>query len=234
MEDLNKSLETSMFSKDAKDLAVDYSELALDNFIDNDVLSEIPIIKTILGIYKTGVGIKERFTLKKVAKFLFRLNNISEKEKADFLYKLSLKESYRNEVFEKLLILLDRLDDMEKAEITGNLFKATIQGKMSVATFYKFASIVDKFYIEDFKEFCEKRDVLRNENNDLIYEIDSAILKNFTSLGLIAEEVKVVPAGLGGMPKSPYQYVISDLGRYLVSYAYPEYTTIVIRANTKF
>ena len=227
MDDLNKSLETSIFSEDAKDLAVDYSELALDKILDNAVLNEIPIIKTILGLYKTGVGIKERFTLKKVAKFLFRLNNISEKEKAEFINKLSLNDSYKNEIIEKLLILLDRLDDIDKAEIIGNFFKAAIQDKIDVDTFYKFSSIVDRVYIKDLKSFCFFEDNTLSEEirTEAILVYTNSVKKSLCPFGIMEEKIKssdfAIQYGQNHLDYS-FEYRITNLGREFVEYAKPK------------
>lgn len=226
MESLNKSLEISIFSKDTKDLAVDYSEIALDKILDNDVLNEIPIIKTIVGLYKTGVGIKERFTLKKVAKFLFRLNSVSEKEKAKFLNKLSLKDSYKNEIIEKLLILLDRLDDIDKAEIIGNFFRATIQGKIDVDIFYKFSSIVDKVYIKDLKSFCFFEDDTLSERirTKAVFAYTDNVRKSLCSFGIMEEKIKSNDFSTqygSNLLDYSFEYKITTWGRVFVKYAKP-------------
>ncbi len=36
------------------DLAQDYSELGLDSFLDNEIIKEIPVVKTIVGVIKGG------------------------------------------------------------------------------------------------------------------------------------------------------------------------------------
>jgi hypothetical protein len=58
------------------DLGIEYSELTLDDFLADGILKEIPIIKTIYSVGKLGLGIKERFFVKKILVFLKELHSI--------------------------------------------------------------------------------------------------------------------------------------------------------------
>ncbi len=57
-------------------LLKDYGELTIDNVIKEDAFKEIPIIGTLVSFYKIGIGIRERFTIKKIYGFLFQLKDI--------------------------------------------------------------------------------------------------------------------------------------------------------------
>ena len=41
------------------DTIIDYAEMGIDAFMTNDVIKEIPIIKTIASVVKVGLSIKE-------------------------------------------------------------------------------------------------------------------------------------------------------------------------------
>lgn len=51
------------------DLATDYSEIALDSILNNDLISEIPVVKSIVALGKVGISIKEMHFAKKVLFF---------------------------------------------------------------------------------------------------------------------------------------------------------------------
>ena len=178
MQDISTSFKKSIISSDVKDIAIDYSEIAIDKIIDNDVLSEIPIVKSLLAVYKVGISIKERYTIKKMLKFLIALEEIPEKEKSDFLNKLSKNDKYSNDFLEKLLVILERLDDLEKATIIGNLFKATIKGEVKMLEFTKLSSIVDRSFIQDLKVFCLR------EGNKEIKESEKELIFTFQKMQL--------------------------------------------------
>lgn len=42
----------SLFNDDMKDLSMDFLELGLDSITDNEILREIPIVKTVCAIKK--------------------------------------------------------------------------------------------------------------------------------------------------------------------------------------
>ena len=58
------------------DLTIDYAEIGLDTFLDNNAIREIPFVKTVVGIVKFGLSVKEMFDLKKLLIFLRNLMTI--------------------------------------------------------------------------------------------------------------------------------------------------------------
>jgi len=225
MDNINKSLEKSIFSQEGKDLAVDYSEIALDKILDSDLLNEIPIIKSVLGLYKIGLGIRERHLVKKIAKFLFQLQDIPQVEKDKFLSSLATNAKMKDEVLEKLILLLERLDDTEKAMIVGNLFKATINGNVNIDDFQKLCSIIDRGYIRDLKSFCIRNHPDTYDNFNIVskYSYNSEVKKNLASLGLLTEEIDEkedvahnMRNGKNKKYKYSFKYRITDLGSILI------------------
>ncbi|MDE1944537.1 MAG: hypothetical protein KGH97_03555, partial [Patescibacteria group bacterium] len=63
------------------DLAIDYSEIGLDEFFDNGLLKEIPIVRSLAAIVRTGIAIRERFFIKKFVVFLRELHQGSVDKK---------------------------------------------------------------------------------------------------------------------------------------------------------
>ncbi len=113
------------------DLAIDYSEIALDTIFDEEILEEIPIIKTIVSTYKIGNSIKERHFTKKIALFFkeFYSCSIEETKLTEFREKFSTDEKYRDKVMEQISIYNDRFIDNQKSRILANLFASHIEGK---------------------------------------------------------------------------------------------------------
>jgi hypothetical protein len=52
------------------DNALDYIEIGLDSFVSDETLGEIPLVKTIVGVVKSGLKIREIFFCKKLLTFL--------------------------------------------------------------------------------------------------------------------------------------------------------------------
>lgn len=60
MTDLSKSLELSLWNSDFNDITKDIIECSIDSLIDNEFIKQIPIIKTICGISKAYLSIREK------------------------------------------------------------------------------------------------------------------------------------------------------------------------------
>lgn len=152
MNRLSKDFKESILSSEAANLAQDYSEIALDSILKDGVLKDLPIIGTVLGLYKMGYSIKERHTIKKILTFLNCMNDISGDEKEKFVERLN-DEDKNGELFEKLLITLDRLDETIKAEMIGNLFRMYIMDVFDRQMFLRCSNIVERAFVSDLIHF---------------------------------------------------------------------------------
>ena len=73
MDELVENFEKSLFN-DSKDIIEDYLEIGIDSIIDNGVLKEIPIVKTIVGVLKVGKNVHDRNLLKQTLEFINEFN----------------------------------------------------------------------------------------------------------------------------------------------------------------
>jgi hypothetical protein len=217
---IDKVFKESIVKNEVKDFVADLSEVGIDQIIENPILKELPVVKFVLSFYKAGIGIKERHTIKKLIRFLYQLKDTSDKERQNFV--ASLEKQNKNDLFEKILIILERFDDVEKAQITGNLFKATILDKIQVNDFFKLASIIDRSYIDDIKAFCYRRNDNVSEETRLAfgYRYSSMTKKNLASLGLLNEIIITKKNPVNDYLEYSFNYEENDLGRTLSEFAY--------------
>lgn len=112
----------------ALDLMVDYGEVALDSI--TDVLSEFPLIKTIVSFYKVGMSFKKRDFIRKLFQFFqeYKSGQISSEEVKKFNEKMETDKSYREKVTEHILLYVDKVETTEKAKILARLLLAHTQG----------------------------------------------------------------------------------------------------------
>src|SRR5690606_27114115 len=122
MSDIVNDFKSSIFSSEATNLAKDYAEIALDSVLEDGLFKDIPILGSILTLLKIGQSIKEKHLIEKIATFLSCLEDITQEEKDAFLRRLA-DEDKNEELFKKLLLIIDRIDETLKAEIIGNLFR---------------------------------------------------------------------------------------------------------------
>lgn len=121
---------TTGFEKNIVDVGVDYAEMGIDAFMTDEVVKEIPVVKTIYSLVKVGLSIKEWNFAKKLITFLdrFHRGGLSEKEKKEFLNNFSQDLKYREKIVSLLLTINDRYYEIKQSEIAGNLFVAFVKG----------------------------------------------------------------------------------------------------------
>ncbi|MEZ2339021.1 hypothetical protein AB6735_25470 [Mucilaginibacter sp. RCC_168] len=101
------------------DLSIDYAELVLDGFLENDVLKSIPFIKTGVLLYSSVLKVKEAFIIKKLLIFLqaFHKGQLSDDEINTFQNKFISDVSYKNKVIEQIILMNERFISLEKSKI---------------------------------------------------------------------------------------------------------------------
>jgi hypothetical protein len=182
---LGESFRKSLQNK-INDINIDFSEAILDTVISDELLKEIPIIKSIVTVAQIGISIKNQFLFKKLLKFLFELNSIPIEERQKFIDKLD-NNNFSKSIYDNLLIVIDRLDNDEKAQIMGKLLKALIYEKIELDMFFRLINILEKVFINDLRilngHFNDKsNDETRIDN---LYKLDDIVKINLANNGLM-------------------------------------------------
>lgn len=151
------------------DLSVDYSEIYLDDIIDNEALKEIPIIKSIVGVVRGGISINQFWFAKKILTFIreFNQRTIEPKSLEKFKGRLATDEKFGKKVAERLMVFIDRNIEITQTIITANLFAAYVDEKMSYDQFKNIVATLDNLNPKAFESFfnLEKIDFVINEKN---------------------------------------------------------------------
>jgi hypothetical protein len=175
--DIPSKILDNAISSDLTSTGMDIAEIGLDRFLDDSFLKEIPCIKTIFGIAKGVINIRDKIFMAKVAKFLLSLRNISEEDRKSFQNKISEDYKFKRELGDSLVLLLDRLNDLEKPEILATIFTYFLKGKIDYGEFRRLGTAIEMAFIDDLKK--------------LIFPpgaYDSNHLLNLVHTGLIAFE----------------------------------------------
>jgi len=108
------------------DNALDYAEIGLDAFVSDEILKEIPIVKTVVGVVKSGLKVKEIFFTKKILTFLkeFHSGKLPMDKFDKFQEEFTTDEKYRAKVMEQIMVFNDTFLQIEKSKVFANLFAA--------------------------------------------------------------------------------------------------------------
>ncbi len=144
----------------AVDLTIDYAEIGLDSFLDDDAISEIPIVKSIVGVVKIGMSIKERYDLKKLLTFFkeFQSGEVSDENRAIFKEKFNTNKKYRTDVVETIVLLNERFLDLKKSKILANLMNAHINQQLSWIELNDISIVLDSIHPKSFAFLKEMAD----------------------------------------------------------------------------
>jgi hypothetical protein len=82
-------------------------------------------------------------------------DSATSKEREDFATEHLADTEKAKKLGETLVLILDRLDDMEKPQMIAQVFAAFIRGKISFEVFRRLASAIDMGTIDDLKEFVK-------------------------------------------------------------------------------
>ena len=150
--------------KGMMDMLADLGEGALDLALDEGALKEIPVVGSLVKLYKIGMGVKEHLFLKKLLRFLHQLYSVSDEDRERFREHLSENPKFRNNVGEKIILLLERADEMEKADLIGKAFAAYLQGRIDYEQFMKMAAGIDRGLMSDLLQLARMdKSYLRTE-----------------------------------------------------------------------
>ena len=167
---------------DSVDVLSDYIDLGISSTLE--LGNDIPIVKTIIGLGKIAIDIRERNLINNLISFIKSLNsgNIDKEKLKKHQLKLKEDQKLAKEELGRILIILDKTIDDKKAIILGKLYKACVNTRIDWDMFIEFSEITDRMYVNDLeilKSIHEgtMKDAVNKEN---MYRID-----RLNSLGIV-------------------------------------------------
>jgi hypothetical protein len=131
----------------------DLAEAGLDAAPIDVIIDEIPVIKTLAGIYRAGMVIREGLYAKKLLEFFraaAKSSGPSKKEKEQALINFGGEEN-RQRLGQTLMLLLDKADDMCKPRLHGHVIGCLLNGELTYSEAMTLCAIVDRIILEDLK-----------------------------------------------------------------------------------
>lgn len=140
-------------------------------FSDNEIISNLPIIKTLVGITKVGSSIKDWLFAKKLLKLLQISSEISSKERKKFVEKIEKDERYRTKVGETYINCIEKARDVENVEQIAYLSNACVKGEISYDDFLRCVNVVLTVSSGGLRDFilCDIKDISETSMDELIY-----------------------------------------------------------------
>jgi hypothetical protein len=188
-------------NSEAVDAAVDLAEIGLDEFLDDGLLKDVPVLGTVIKLCKTGSGISGYLFTRKLFRFLKHFNEISEEQRREFAAKLDEDPKEKRKVQDHLLLVIERLDDIDKADLVAATFQGYLLGQANLAELRALLSAIDRCFISDLKHLVAADRPAR-------YPADAAV--RLSACGLL--ELRVIPS----IPheQAPNEYSTTQFGHH--------------------
>jgi hypothetical protein len=163
------------------ELLADFGEVALDVTLEEGLLKDIPVIGSAIKIAAITKNIPNQLFLSKMKRFLQKIDKISQEDKENFIQDLDSKPELKSKVGEYLVLIIDRLDDMDKTDILAELFIKYVKNNIDLETFRRLASAIDIAFIEDIKAL-----IMNSSDNQCLINLVRSGLSVVSSTGVPA------------------------------------------------
>ena len=183
---LDKEFRVSIInSKSLRGPLSDIIEALLDTKTENEFVRNLPVVGWLLKSVSVVDNIKTKFLVSKILHFINGISDVSEDELRTFEKEQLSDQKSVDKFYESLLILIDRLNHLDKSTIISSLFKSLIHGKINESFFLRSVNIVESIYIEDLKEYLTGTQAFTYTEVHEKANINQA----FLSFGLLASHI---------------------------------------------
>ncbi|WP_341224433.1 hypothetical protein [uncultured Arcticibacterium sp.] len=135
------------------DLTADLADSLINCVIDGGVFEEIPVIGSVLKIYRSGRTIKEKIFTKQLVAFLNLTNNVDKDKRKDFFEKINEEE--KEKLGSKILTLLEKEDEIQKSKWYANALNLHIENKIEYDEFYDLLYSIERVKAHYTRHFYE-------------------------------------------------------------------------------
>jgi hypothetical protein len=148
------SLSHTIASSDLQSFAGDLAEVALDSVLKEGLFRDIPVVGSLLGILKLGATVKDALLFRKLVAFLGGIATVPGAKRAQMISLLQSDDAV-DDVGEKLLSLLDRLETSTKAKLLGRAFVLLAEETITTEEFWRVSFVLDRVPLSDILALTE-------------------------------------------------------------------------------
>ncbi len=186
---LEQSLLSTLRQSDLRSIGANLSEIGIDQLMQDGLLKDIPVVNILTGLLKTSRSIRDHIFLKKLLSFLVSIKDIEPEEREKAIERLESDSAYSQKVGEGLMLLLERLDDLNKPKMVAKAFKAYCRGNINSFQLQRLYYAIDRVLACDlpFLKYYS------NMHPGKLVDPNRVVEQNFLNSGFL-----YVQAGYGG------------------------------------
>lgn len=141
-------------------LIEDVGEFALDSFIPDGVIKDLPIVGPAFGMVKIGKDIHDRIFVEKIKSFIEGID-ANQKWKEKFS-----DDEECSKISKQLLYIVDSCDDDNKLRLIGMAFNYLVNGEISKNEYFYTVNIISKSFYPFLKMLLDIDESDKRFKND--------------------------------------------------------------------
>lgn len=199
------------------DIGTDILEIGLDHWFQSEIITEVPVLGSLIRAGKTIASINDMFFIKKVLTFVKAIHDQKEIEGKwkEHREKLIHDKKLLNKEIEIILIYLDKQTHYVKSQILGSFYSLYFKKKIDWEEFQILAEILEMVSVFDLA-------TLRELYNERVYHqgkrYNKLALKRLSSSGLVDYFNGMLVTAKGQRNEEPHYAEITELGDFFVEY----------------
>ncbi len=162
-DDLIKSIGNGEVTKLAKEYVVESADSFIQELLKNEITKHVPVFKTIVGVSRGALAIRDHIYMKKIMMFLFQTDKVSAEVKAKFIAKLKSNPNEVSKAGEVIWEILDSISSSKKVPMVGKVFEAYMANEINLSELIYLCEMIDKAYLHDLVSI--EHDTIKNRDN---------------------------------------------------------------------
>ena len=164
------------------DMFSDWGESSIDLLFDDDIIRNIPIIKSIYAVGKVAICLRDKFFCQRTLAFLQEFTNdqISKEALEKHIEKLNDEKRLKKE-YETVIQYLDLCTKDKQAQLLARFYLGFLKGEISEEVFDELADVNRRMLLCDY-DMIKKIVLLHNYTG--VSEDEEPMVSRLVSLGL--------------------------------------------------
>jgi hypothetical protein len=139
------------------DFLANLAEVGTDLIVENEALKELPVVEWGIKLLKAVDGVRSVFFARKIEKFIKEPTLIAAAEARKESGKVFADDEYAHEIGETLLMVLDKVTDLQKPVLLAKVYAAFLNEHIKLDMLRMLTHMIDISSILDLELFIKSR-----------------------------------------------------------------------------
>ena len=126
------------------DLAREYADIAHHETVSDDVLSHIPLTKSVTAVARFVSNVRDQLLMRKLEKYLVAVAEVPGELRRQMVETLQSDPEYGRNIGEHVIELLERVESNFKPEMIGYVFAAFAKGGISIKMLHRLNDAIER------------------------------------------------------------------------------------------